>query len=325
MEFDYIAIFLLMVLSIILNSIVVFVLVFHWKTLKNRDIIVLSLAVADLVQSIFGFPYLITDYGRPPSDPATGKCIFSALIVTITAITAICHIVSLSIVFCLFLNFPFIAEKFQYPLPSFLVFVLPCWLYGLLWAVMPLLGWSSYGKETDGGYRCGVNLREHSFNVISYNLCLLFAACIIPVTITTICFFSVRSTFRNLERVAVERNGNESQLNQETRRQEFSLFVLSMIMFAAFMFAWFPYASFVIMTAFNNAPSQKLFDVAAILAKTSSFYNPIIYTFAYKEFRLKAFAIARKLTNQHRRVAALDLPERNSRLPSNAIIQVTSN
>ena len=286
-----------MILSIVLNTFVVIVLIYHWKKLKTRDFIIFSLAIADLVQSLFGFPYLIANYGRPPNEPATIQCIISALIVTVTAITAIYHIVSLSIIFYVFLKFPFMAEKLNSPLRAFLAFVLPCWLFGLLWGLLPLLGWSSYGKETNEGYRCGLNLREYKWNVVSYNVCLCFFACILPIIVTVICYVGVRLIFKSLGRSAAERNGNQSQMNRKTRRQEYSIFVLGLIMFAAFTLAWTPYASFVVMTTFKHVPSQRQFDIAAILAKTSAFYNPIIYALAYKEFRKKVFTTWNKLTS----------------------------
>ena len=298
MGFDYIATFLLIILSIMLNTFVVIVLIYHWKKLKTRDFIIFSLAIADLVQSLFGLPPLITDYGRPPNEPATIQCILSALIVTVTAVTAIYHIVSLSVMFYVFLKFPFVMEKFDNPLRAFVTLVLPCWLFGLLWGLFPLLGWSSYGKKTSKGYRCGINLREYNWNVVSYNVCLCFFSCIIPVIVTALCYVGVRLIFKSLGRSAAEQNGNQSQMNRETRRQEYSIFVLGLIMFAAFTLAWTPYASLVVMTMFKYAPSQMSFDIAAVLTKTSAFNNPIIYALVYKEFRKKVSSIWSKLTSR---------------------------
>ena len=288
MDVEYIIILCLIVLSIILNSIVVFVLVFHWKTLKNRDIIVLSLAVADLLKAVIGYPYLLTDYGRPPREGATPQCIISAFVITWASITTIAHLVMLSLTLYIALNYPYLLARLKPKVYSLVVFVLPCWLYGLLWAVMPLLGWSSYDKETSEGYRCAMNLREHTINVVSYNVCLLLVAFAFPLVIALICFVNVTRIFKTLTETAANTNGTDSSMDRETRRQEHSIYVLNMIMFSAFVLAWFPYASFVIMTVFKHEPSQRLFDIAAILAKTSSFYNPIIYAFAYKQFRTKA-------------------------------------
>ena len=299
MGFDYIAIMMLIILSIILNATVVFVLAYHFKKLKSRDFILLSLAIADLIQSLFGFPYLITDYDNPLDQLATPACIFSAFTVTVTAVTAICHIVSLSVMFFLFLSYPFFAEKMESPMQVLLVFVLPCWMYGLLWGLFPLFGWSSYGKETAKGYRCGINMQEHNFNVLSYNIALLFGACVFPVLVTFICYIRVTLIIKSLGGSAAQQNGSHSTMNEETRRQEYSMFVMSLIMFAAFILAWFPYASFVLITAFKYTPTQTMFDVAAILAKTSSFYNPLIYAFAYKEFRHKVCHIWKRFTNRN--------------------------
>ena len=287
MAFDYITILCLIILSILANSLVVIVLVYNWKNLKSRDMIVLSLSVADLLKAVVGYPYLLTDYGRPPGKAATPQCILSAFVITWASITTIVHLVMLSVTLYLALNFPFLMSRLQRKAYSIAVFVLPCWLYGLLWGSMPLLGWSSYGKETSEGYRCGMNLQEHTFNVVSYNVSLLLAAFALPLMIAILCFLNVTRVFKILAESAANSNGIDSSMNRETRRQERSIYVLSMIMFSAFVLAWFPYASFVIMTVFKYPPSQRLFDIAAILAKSSSFYNPIIYAFAYKQFRTK--------------------------------------
>ena len=212
MEFDYIAILVLVILSIVLNTFVVIVLICHWKKLKTRDFIIFSLAIADLVQSLFGLPSLITDYGRPPNEPATIQCILSAVIVTVTAVTAICHIVSLSVMFYVFLKFSFVAEKLDNPLHAFVTILLPCWLYAMLWGLLPFLCWRSYGKETNERYRCGLNLRENNWNVVSYNVCLCFFAFFLPMIVTALCYVGVRLIFKSLERSAAEQNGNQSQM-----------------------------------------------------------------------------------------------------------------
>lgn len=285
-----------------MNSVVVIVLVYHWKKLKSRDIIVLSLAFADLLKAFVGYPYLLTDYERPADKAATAQCILSAFVITCASITTIAHLVMLSVSLYIALNFPYLMARLQRKVHSLVVFVLPCWLYGLLWGSMPLLGWSSYGKETTEGYRCGMNLREHNLNVVSYNVCLLLVAFAFPLIIAVLCFVNVKKKFKSLTKTASYSNGINSSMNRETRRQEHSIYVLSMIMLSAFVLAWFPYASFVVMTVFKHVPSQQLFDIAAILAKTSSFYNPIIYAFAYKQFRTKMEKIfCKKKTDQRER------------------------
>ena len=301
MGFDYIVIMMLIILSILLNATVFFVLAYHFNKLKSRDFIVLSLAIADLIKATVGYPYLLTDYGRSSNTAATPQCTLSAFIITTASITTIAHLVMLSVTIYISLSFPYLMIRLQKKVLCFVVFVLPCWLYGLLWGLLPLLGWSSYDKETEQGYRCAMNFREHTLNVNSYNITLFVCGFVIPLLLA--CFFYIRvaNIFRSMRRNAVVTNGLGSSMIRETRRQEYSIFVMSLIMLAAFILAWFPYASFVLMTAFKYTPTQMMFDVAAILAKTSSFYNPLIYGVVYKEFRKKANEIFRRRSRNSRR------------------------
>ena len=149
-----------------------------------------------------------------------------------------------------------------------------------------------------------------------YNACLLFAAFVFPLIPAVFCFTNVAKNLKSLRKNAAETNGIDSPMNRETRRQEYPMYVLCLIMFAAFILAWFPYSSFVTMSMFKHAPSQRLFDIAAILAKSSSFYNPIIYAFAYKEFRRKVKNIFRRKKRQGKERFELKTETWNSYKPA---------
>ena len=162
------------------------------------------------------------------------------------------------------------------------MFILPCWAYGFIWALFPILGWSSYGKETDTGYRCGLNFREHSSNVVSYNASLAVAAFLLPITIAVICNRRIICAYKRLYGQAASRN---SQMQRDTHEQLHKTYIISIVMFVAFALAWSPYAIIVVLNMFGVQPKQNLLDIAAITAKTSAAYNPIIYALIYKEFR----------------------------------------
>ncbi|XP_066925539.1 rhodopsin, G0-coupled-like [Clytia hemisphaerica] len=302
MKLDFIAIVMLIILSIVFNSIVVIIFLTNWSKLYIRDIIVLSLAIADLAQSLIGYPYLLTDYSNPPEQPATPQCIVSAFIVTITAVVGIAHIVALSLKYYMALVFPFWSDKLEKTKYGSFMFLVPAWCYGLTWGIFPLFGWSKYGKETETGYRCGLNLREHSVNVLSYNICLSLAAFVFPVLISIFCYFSAAKIFRTISKSAAESNGQNSKMQKETKKKIQAMYIVNGIMLFSFLLAWTPYAILVVMTMFQYTPNQTYFDIAAILAKTSSFYNPVIYAMVYKDFRDYSKLTFQKLISSRRRV-----------------------
>ena len=133
MGFDYIAIVMLIILSIILNATVVFVLAYNFKKLKSRELILLSLSIADLIKATVGYPYLLTDYERSSNTAATPQCIISAFIITTASITTIAHLVTLSVTIYISLRFPYLMIRLEKKVLCLVVFVLPCWVFGLIW------------------------------------------------------------------------------------------------------------------------------------------------------------------------------------------------
>ena len=70
-----------------------------------------------------------------------------------------------------------------------------CLLFGIIWPIMPLIGWSRYTLES-GLTSCTVAWTSRSFNVVSYNVTILFTVFLIP-------FVSI--AFTNLKLVLIVR------------------------------------------------------------------------------------------------------------------------
>ena len=68
--------------------------------------------------------------------------------------------------------------RFKYKLLTIFV----CLMLGLLWAVLPLFGWSHYTLES-GLTSCTVEWSERTLNVVSYNVTIWLAGFIAPLII----------------------------------------------------------------------------------------------------------------------------------------------
>lgn len=55
-----------------------------------------------------------------------------------------------------------------------------CALFGVIWAIFPVLGWSHYSLE-GALTSCSVEWNEKSFNVVSYNITIFTFVYIIPL------------------------------------------------------------------------------------------------------------------------------------------------
>jgi hypothetical protein len=67
-------------------------------------------------------------------------------------------------------------------LKTTLTVVFACVINGLIWAVLPLFGWSHYSLE-GAGTSCSVEWQERSFNVISYNVTIFVLVFLVPVVL----------------------------------------------------------------------------------------------------------------------------------------------
>ena len=322
MTIGFTLLIILIALSFVLNSLVIIINAFSWSDLSNKDHIIISLAIADLLQTIIAYPYLLTDYDLSTNDEPTPQCVMSAFIATITVITSIAHFVAFFLKFYIAIEFPFKTEELEKRWFGGLIFIIPCWIYGVVWAIFPIFGWSSYGKETDTGYRCGLNFRTHTANVISYNIALVIASFIIPITIALICNTRIVRAYRRLKNQAAM----NLQMEQDTLEQLHKIYFVSIIMFVAFALAWSPYAALVVLNIFGIQPKQNFLDAAAIIAKTSAACNPIIYALVYKEFRMRAHRMFAKLRKQPNLEAIESVPklQNSSRNPIDEINQSVS-
>lgn len=60
--------------------------------------------------------------------------------------------------------------------------VLLCSVLGLLWAVLPMMGWSYYDLE-GALVSCSVKWNDRSFNVVSYNVTIFVTTYFLPLAI----------------------------------------------------------------------------------------------------------------------------------------------
>ena len=73
--------------------------------------------------------------------------------------------------------------------------VLGCFAGGLLWAIFPFFGWSSYGLEAPGIY-CGLHYEDTSVSTMSYVVVIFFMCFLIPLAVMAYCYYQVFMTVR---------------------------------------------------------------------------------------------------------------------------------
>ncbi|XP_069486197.1 pinopsin-like [Ambystoma mexicanum] len=148
------------------------------------------------------------------------------------------------------------------------------WLFCLIWAVAPLLGWSSYGPE---GVQtsCSIAWEKRSWSNYSYITAYFITCFITPVSIIGFSYGKILSSLHKLN-MKIEQQGGKTNPAEEKRAVKM---VLAMVL--AFLICWLPYTILALIIVIR--PSIYIPPLVATLptyfAKTSPVYNPIIYLF----------------------------------------------
>ena len=273
---------ILIIISLGLNALVIIGMLRKPSGTSFRDIILISLAVSDFAETMFGYSAEL--FGRAFGNSLL-VCQLAGFAVTFTSIASISHLVSLAVERYLCLVYAFKLHEFFEIKKHVLYFITPAWLYGFIWSVIPFMGWSGYVREPIDYWRCSVILADTSFNSRSYGCCLLAFCYFIPILVILFCYCKVQVELHNMTKRATEISGQQSSITDQTMKAERQHSLMIGVVILGFFIAWTPYAICAIYgTAIRSAPPS-LITYSALFAKFSVMLNPIIYATFYKDFR----------------------------------------
>ena len=280
------ALTIIIVLSTTLNALVIGAFAKSYKRMTKGDVIIVSLAVSDLLQSLFGYPSEVKSmYSNNSSTVAEGTCRFIGFVVSFMAYVSIAHLSYLCLERGLALRKPYALNALMENR-----FFIPCllgglWVYGFLWALMPLLGWSAYEVEQDG-YRCSIDWTNKSTSSHWYIGSLFVFCFIIPVGIIVVSLTIVKWELIQMQKRANNLFGTTSNAASEIEVAQRKAFKMVLTMVTTYLIAWCPYAivSLWITVAESKLPDELVLS-SAMAAKSSTCFNPIIYAIMYGNFR----------------------------------------
>ncbi|XP_035637382.1 opsin-3-like isoform X2 [Oncorhynchus keta] len=142
------------------------------------------------------------------------------------------------------------------------------WLYSLVWTVPPFFGWSSYGPEGPGT-TCSVQWHQRSSGNISYVTCLFIFCLLLPLLLMMFCYGKILFAIHGVAKI------NQSS----AQRRETHVLVMVVSMVSCYLLCWMPYGVVALLATFGQvglvSPTTSI--VPSILAKSSTFLNPVIY------------------------------------------------
>ncbi|XP_065665759.1 melanopsin-B-like isoform X2 [Hydra vulgaris] len=266
---------LLIISSLAITTNVISVYILYKKRAKNNYVILcINLSLSDLLQSIAG--YIPSFFLQPNLKKATVVCKLSAFFVAFPSYTTIATLTAIALSRFLLLSTRYNRNQVNYK-NLFMKIATLSWIYGFTWAVLPLVGFSSYTLE-DTHTRCAINFSPKTRVEKAYLILLMAFGFFIPVIIILIsCLFTADLISSNYKYffVTYGKENVETKRYKEKEKKAFSSFLLMVL---SFIICWSPYATIGVLSAFTSTRIPKLLiEIAALFAKLAALVNPFIY------------------------------------------------
>lgn len=277
------------VLSLFLNFMVVAVIFSKRLTLRHLDLIMLSLAISDVIQACLG--YSIEIYAHMSGNVISNvQCQISGYTITFMALVSITHLVGMSMERFLLSTFPMKFREWFSNRRSSLYIIVPSWIYGFMWASFPLFGWSRYTREKNARQRCSIDLSSSTIKSRSYAFSLFLFCFILPIIIILTCSIIILRVLKKMTRQASVLGLREHHTGLR-RRREIKHTLMTFVLIAVFLVTWSPYASCTFVLTIHGEVQTILLTLSALFAKTSTLWNPIIYTIFLTDFRRRCLCL----------------------------------
>ncbi len=279
-----------MVISVPLNITVVFhsgSLSLRSRVGSTRLVLIASMGVSDILQASIG--YLFQYLAIVTTQMSHFLCKVSSFSITFLALVSMNHITALAIDCYLHICQPWLKDRYPtLPKKLLVLFLVASWLYSFAWSVVPLIGWRGYTAIKSGN--CMFRWSPEQNNRRVYIICLFVFCFLIPVLLIITCFTLIQITLYKMRKYAAQQLGSRSNAVQDNKKSERKHLTLSLVITAVYLVVWAPYAvisiaelaGYDILKASHGKMAQ---DIASILAKSSTIFNPFIYTIARRRFR----------------------------------------
>ena len=275
--------FLLVVIPFVLNSIVLLTFIMDRSLVLPGNVFVINIAVADWLMAVISSPLGLAANISLAWSLGKTTCIYYGFVTTLLGLGVMLQHTAFAIDRYLVVSRPM---ESQVTMSRMLVVTGSLWTFALIWSLCPLFGWSAYVPE-GGNIACSIRWQSSLGSDAAYIICLFvffyFGPLAVIFTSYSRLFVNVRQMTKNAQKLW----GPNAAATLETVQASWKMAKVALVMVIGYLFAWTPYAIVSLYSAFANPDNVSLLlaAVPALFAKTSTFYNPLIYFFTYKAFR----------------------------------------
>ncbi|XP_029984651.1 opsin 8, group member a isoform X2 [Sphaeramia orbicularis] len=265
---------LIIVVSVFGNAAVLVHAARRLMLLKAPELLTVNLAVTDIGMALSMYPLSIASAFNHAWIGGDTSCLYYGLMGMIFSVTSIMTLAVMGMVRYLVTGSPpRTGIKFQRRTINCVISGI--WLYAGLWALLPVLGWGSYGPEPFGlacsidwiGYQQSTN---HSTFIMSLSVLCTF----IPFTVILFTYFGIAW---KLHRAYQSIQSNDFHYGNIEKK----ITLMAVMISSGFLIAWTPYVAVSFWSMFHTKehgpPAPFITLLPCLFAKSSTAYNPFIY------------------------------------------------
>ncbi|KAM8825931.1 opsin 8, group member a [Synchiropus picturatus] len=259
------------------------------RSLKAPELLTVNLAVTDMGMALSMYPLSVFSAFNHGWVGGHASCLYYGLMGMIFSITSIMTLAVMGLVRYLATgNPPMAGFKFQRQTVNILICGI--WIYAFLWALLPLLGWGSYGPEPFGlacsvdwtGYSESIN---HSTFIIALSILCTFLPCLTILFSYFGIAWKLHRAYRSMQNIDCQCGNIEKRIT-----------LMALMISTGFLLAWTPYVVVSFWSMIHTQDQDHLSPFITLLpclfAKSSTVYNPFIYFIFQRNFGAKTLHTA---------------------------------
>ncbi|XP_018425859.1 PREDICTED: opsin-5-like [Nanorana parkeri] len=284
---DYAAGIFLLIVAILsaLGNLAVLATAVKCKThLKSPDLLSINLAITDFGMAISMYPLAIASAWNHAWIGGHPTCLYYALMGFFFGVASMMTLTAMAIIRYLVTSTT-TRSRNTIKKKSIYILLAGIWLYALLWAIFPLVGWGHYGPEPFG-VSCTIAWAEfqNSTNGFSFIVSMFLLCTVTPAATIITCYSRIAWKLHK----AYQEIHNYDKIPNAVRLER-KLTLMAILVSFGFLVSWTPYAVVSFWSMFHSSTSipPTVSLLPCLFAKSSTAFNPIIYYAFSKTFRQK--------------------------------------
>ncbi|XP_052891352.1 opsin-1-like [Anopheles moucheti] len=167
--------------------------------------------------------------------------------------------------------------------------IIICWVIGVVWGILPMLGWNRYVPEGNMT-ACGTDYLTDDWFHKSYILVYSVFVYYIPLfTIIYSYIFIIKAVSaheKNMREQAKRMNIQSLRSSDDGKSTEMKLAKIALVTISLWFMAWTPYTVINYTGVFKTANISPLATIwGSVFAKANAVYNPIVYGISHPKYR----------------------------------------